>query len=471
MYRIARPKKDTTIYSDQPCKNTGLDEILELMTFAEDLPKSPDCDPSYLSESVNKEFDPDFGYDRFTNDFIYNYRKTFEHYAEYLGFLDFDSGDRLEDLTTSEAKEIMEIVIEDFYPPIKRFGKEFETLRAQKSRILLYFKVEEWIQKIKDLKDVESGEDPPDYDVFLRLWATESRELPLDYNIDIHPLEGRFSYFLVHTSLEGFGTGLGRKFNKSEVGASWLFQDVSSQERWGQPGGDFPDGRLNGEVVKDTQRFDFESPDLFTSVKNTFEYWLDNGNEGMVVKRSNIDEKMKGGIYQAIENLGAPSELKFFSTMTHTIYAPELLLAIDDHEWYTDAGEFIAFADSLDVVATNLSDEYTNEESPRIRVAVEEMFPDKVYLEDEDAVAQRRTPKYLPEGSVMYSIVDDVADKTIIPFTKYSQLSFDPDGYYFDIDMTNFYPERVYEIRFKYIDPVDGYSKVYKNKQKFKVIK
>lgn len=438
MYRIKRPKKDTTIYSDEPCKNTGLDEILELNTKADELPAGPTCDPSYL-DTTGTEFETNYPPD---------------------------------ELLPNASNPTAEDVVDELYPKIERFGKSFESVRAQKSRVLIKFEIDDWIDEINEELDVASGEDTIDYDVFLRMYSTESRELPNYYSLNAHPLKDTFSYLFNYSELDSWDTSHGRKYNDTDAGVSWIFRDISGNYRWDRPGGDFftTDPDDSSVEVYDSQEFDFESPDVYMSIKNVFDFWRDYGNAGLLLKRSDVEEKMKQGIYTAIENLGELTRLSFFGGLTHTIYAPEIILATDDHEWYTDAGELIMYADDIEVTVTNLKEEYSNNERPRMRVAVEEMFPDKIFLEDDEARDRRRTPKYLEEGTLTYSIKDDISKKTIVPFSKYSQLSFDPDGYYFDLDLNNYYPERVYEIEFKYEDPEDGFSHVFKTDQKFKVV-
>lgn len=422
MFKIKRPKKDTTILSDEPCENRGLDEVLHLKVEADELPSSPTCASSFL--------------DAQNSDFTNNYPPS--------NFLD---------IPNPTAQDL----IDYFYP-------EVSSLRAQKSRALLKWDLSDWITLTSNFSS-GSGVEPTDYDVFLKMFHTQSQKLPLKYQIQFFPLANNHSNFGA-----GFEQGTGRSADPRKQGASWIFKDIIQNRRWTKPGGDVVKKNQDGDKVYAFQNFNFDDPDINVSIKQVFDYWKENENNGLLVKFEDQVEKLQTSNFSP-GSLREPAELFFFGSLSHTIYKPELLLGFDDHEWNTSGADMLTYDESLKITLSDLENEYFEGEQTRIRVNVTKKYQTRKFINIDDYVTDKRTPKFLPEGSLKYSVVDATANKTIIPYSKYSQLSFDPNGYYFNLDLTNFYPERVYEIRFKYDDPVEDFEEIYDNKHKFKVKK
>lgn len=419
MFKIKRPKKDTTILSDLPCENRGLDEVLQLKTVGGELPVSPTCDSSFL-KTGSFEFKNNYPPSKFVN----------------------------------KPNATVEDVVNKFYPTVRDSG-----FRALKSRVLMKWSIEDWIQLVSG----GSGVEQKDHDVFLKMYHTQSQKLPISYDLEFYPIESKDTSFGT-----GFKQGDGREGQNRSRGASWIFKDAIQNKRWNRPGGDFLKKDKNGNQTYVEKRYDFEDPDINLSIKNVFDYWKKHENNGLLIKFSKKVEDLKSNNFGP-GNLTDPAELFFFGSLSHTIYKPELLLGFDDHEWNTSGADMLLYKDRLKLTISNLEDEFYEGEKIRLRVNVTERYQNKKYLDRDNYHENKRTPKFLPEGSLMYSIEDKIAGKTIVPFSKYSQLSFDPNGYYFDLDLTNFYPERTYEIKFKFDDPVGDFEEVYDNRHKFKV--
>jgi len=417
MFKIKRPKRDTTILSGSPCENRGLDEVLQLKTVGGELPVSPTCDSSFLKTS-SFEFENNYPPSKFVD----------------------------------KPSATTEDVVNEFYPTASGF-------RALKSRILMKWDVEEWVQLVFG----GSGVKKKDHDVFLKMYHTQSQKLPISYDLEFCPVGTKGASFGT-----GFKQGDGREGQNRSKGASWIFKDAVQNKRWKRPGGDFLKKDKNGSQVHVKKKYDFEDPDVKVSIKNVFDYWRKRENNGLLVKFSKSIEDLKSNNF-GTGNLTDPAELFFFGSLSHTIYKPELLLGVDDHEWNTSGADMLLHNDRLKLTISNLEDEFYEGEKIRLRVNVTERYQNKKYLDRDNYHENKRTPKFLPEGSLKYSIEDKIAGKTILPFSKYSQLSFDPNGYYFDLDLTNFYPERAYEIKFKFDDPVGEFEEIYDNKHKFKV--
>ncbi len=419
MFKIKRPKRDTTILSGDPCENRGLDEVLQLKVEGGELPVSPVCDSNFVDTS--------------SVEFENNYSPT-----------------ELLDDQSANAEDL----VNELYPPVEDSG-----FRALKSRILLKWSVDDWIQLISG----GSGVKPKDHDVFLKMYHTQSQKLPISYGLEFYPLGAKNTSFGA-----GFKQGDGREGQNRSKGATWIFKNAVQDKRWVKPGGDFLEKDSEGNQIHVKKQYDFEDPDINVNIKDVFNYWKEHENNGLLIKFSKEVEDLKSDSFGS-DNFTDPTELFFFGSLSHTIYKPELLLGFDDHEWNTSGADMLLYNDRLKLTISNLEDEFFEGEKIRLRVNVTERYQNKKYLDRDNYHKNKRTPKFLPEGSLKYSIEDNIAGKTIIPFSKYSQLSFDPNGYYFDLDLTNFYPERTYEIKFKFDDPVGGFEEIYDNKHKFKV--
>jgi hypothetical protein len=297
---------------------------------------------------------------------------------------------------------------------------ELDRVRGEEARALIQF----------DLRRVNEyyGGSVSNSEALLRLWTTEASNLPFEYDLACYPVT------------EAWNRGVGREPNDLETsGVTWIQRTDAD---WIFPGADFDPS------VEGRQRFRYESADAKIDVTELTDYWIldENDNYGLIVIRENDRTQS--------------SELKFFGGLTHTIYSPELVIRYDDSVFAPseEQEEMGALDPELDEVRVEVQDqnpEYVPDGIKRFHVLAREKYAKQPFAEE----ITRPTPRYL-DGDLRYEIRDALNEKTLVPFSQASTLSFGPKGYYFDIDLRNVQPSRHYELRFRYKSPT-GYTETF----------
>jgi hypothetical protein len=166
--------------------------------------------------------------------------------------------------------------------------------------------------------------------------------------------------------------------------------------------------------------------------------------------------------------------LKYFSSNTHTIYAPKLEVRWDDSNF---DGSVSASLNQLTMSAvdnilypTRLRDKYHVNEKVRFRVGARKRYVKKTF----SSSVQTVSGSYVPEGSGSYSIVDVATGEDVVPFqdnnsVSYTKLSADSSGNYFTQWLNGFEPNRVYKILLK-LKMDDGQEIIYDENYEFKVV-
>lgn len=298
---------------------------------------------------------------------------------------------------------------------ILQLGRE----NNEESRVLVQFDLDRVRQYIS------SGEiSGQQFESHLRLYTTEVRSVPGEYTIEVYPLNKEWI------------RGTGRKFNvfPIEDGVSW---NSTGNVDWTNSGGDFNTSYSGEEKFKD-----FETSDLNVDVSLIVFTWVENVEENngfLLFSDSTFDD----------ENYF----LNYFGTFTHTIYPPELVVKYDDSVVDTTTGEALEVEDDPVATFSGLEEEYRNQGIKRFRVNVKRRYESLRFVED---FVENPSPLYISDsGDLKYELVDLRSEKTLIPFSEYSKLSFDENGYYFDVDFEGFQPNRYYEINLRF-DHVDG---------------
>jgi len=175
-------------------------------------------------------------------------------------------------------------------------------------------------------------------------------------------------------------------------------------------------------------------------------------NHGLLLKRSGSEErdsKQRGS-------------LKFFSRDTHTIYSPRLEVCWNDASGSFKTGSLepldVLNKDNIVYMKHN-NGKYKENSRTRFRVYGREKWPTKTFATKSVAL----DIKYLPSSSY-YSIKDAHTDEVVVPFsTKYTALSCDSNGNYFDLYMDGLQPERHYRFVYKVVSGsrVEFYDKDY----------
>ena len=309
---------------------------------------------------------------------------------------------------------------------------------ANNSRILIKFDLAAVSQSIVD------GDISSTHKFYLNLSATEAKEIPAEYTINVFPVS------------QSWDNGVGKLFNNpiTKDGVSWTYRDGEDAGTvWTTSSfapattGSFATTAgggtwYTGSGFEASQSYSFESSDMRMDVTGIVDKWLSGSitNDGFIIKRTDADE-------QSNDQQGS---LKFFSRETHTIYVPRLEVAWDDSVFST--GSLSPLTDeNIVFYVKNLSGEYKDNAKAKIRVFGRARYPTKAFSTSSAFLET----KYLPTSS-FYSIVDAHTEEIIVPFDdNYTKLSLDSSGNYVNLWMSDFQLQRYYKLIFKVVRSAD----------------
>ena len=184
-------------------------------------------------------------------------------------------------------------------------------------------------------------------------------------------------------------------------------------------------------------------------------YPLGLTNNGFIIKKTDIVEQ---------DNFGF-GELKYFSTDTHTIYPPKLTFKWDDSSYNPKGGATTLSSGDIFLELYNNKATFQRKSKQRFRLTTRKRYPDRTFTTSSNYL----DIQYLPSSSY-YGLRDATTDEIIIPFdTKFTKLSADSDGMYFDLFMEGLQPERYYKLMFR-VDNNDGIN-IYDEDYFFKVVR
>jgi hypothetical protein len=308
------------------------------------------------------------------------------------------------------------------------------------TRILIQFDLREVFATLT-ARGLNSGS----YKAYLVLRATEAESLPIEYTVYAHAVSGSWDN----------GTGYYNNLPEIKNGVSWRYRTAKSQNRlWetaslasgvtssfqSAAGGGVYYYTASAAVPSRwacTQSFNYEAPDLRMDVTPIVDAWRTGvwPNHGFLLKHSDTAE-------QDTSILGS---IKFFAKDTHTIFIPRLEVAYDDTT-LSGTGSFVeATGDDFVVYLKNLHESYGEQEKPKIRLGVRDVFPTPTYATSSNYLVSKRL-----STSSFYSVLDSVTDEVIIPFDDTgSRVGCDSQGNYIHLDMNAMLPERYYRLIFK----------------------
>ena len=266
---------------------------------------------------------------------------------------------------------------------------------------------------------------------------TESEEIPLEFNIDIHPVS------------QSWEMGKGTRFDEIETaGVTWNYREGDSSLRWvnnivgGIPvfatnstGSFAGKGGVWYSNLSGSQNFVYKTEDIKADITTIFQSWLSGSiqNEGLIVKHKNSIE----------EDSNDYGILKFFSKETNTIHQPKVRIGWDDVTFSTGSLTELT-SEEIKVGIRNFKKEYKVNTTPKSRVVGRDLYPTKTF----SSTAQYGISKFLPTTSY-YQICDYHSGEVVVPFSNYTKLSCDSDGNYFNLNLSNWEVDRVYNIEFK----------------------
>ena len=315
---------------------------------------------------------------------------------------------------------------------------------------------------------------------YLKLYTNNAHDLEYKYGIEAWPISESWNMGKGRTDDQKVlpGGSLGHE----EEGVSWQYKDGRFYfgNTWetnpaimgvGTTGSysTTPGGATwyTGSGYVASQSFDYEATDINMDVTNIVNNWLNKSipNEGFIVMRSGsnqgstIDEERNGIPY---------GTLQFFSTDTHTVYQPKLVVSWKDRTATNTLTQ-------IDVTSDNIVDirnrgKYKKSDRVRVDIIARPKFPAKTYQTASEAL-----DKYILPHLSYWSVKDMITEETIIPFSSESTwIGNDANGSYFNIWMDQFYDERRYKFVFKSITGDYNYptkETVYDNDMTFKVVR
>jgi hypothetical protein len=297
------------------------------------------------------------------------------------------------------------------------------------SRVLIKFDLSEISSSIV------SGDIPSNANFHLRLWATETSDLPIDYTIYAYPVS------------QSWTNGNGNYNDSPQItnGVSWRYRTgLGSSETWGtgsnvdrtfqttSGGGNW----FTGSGYEASQSFSYEFPDIRMNVTDIVNKWLtgDVTNNGLILKRSNTDESGSSVF----------GSLKFFSKDTHTVFIPRMEITWDDSD-LSGTGSIAEVGDDYTIFIPNIRPAYQENTRAKIRIKPRDTYPTRTYSTSSNYAQLRRLPT-----SSYYSVSDYSTGETIIPFDANStKISCDSNGNFFYLRMNALLPERYYELKIK----------------------
>ena len=327
---------------------------------------------------------------------------------------------------------------------------------------------------------IQDGKIPSTAKYYLNLYDAGSSELLRNQNL--------FAYMVSGSDwTEGNG-----KLDHDPVttdGVSYQYRNHDEQTPWVTgsvltDGGSWWTGSQGGQysvsssfsMTKATQDVRIDVTDL---VKNHIYSSSLFPNRGFIIKRESFYTGSRDFSYNPGSDTTKDESsstrlgnLKFFSTDTHTIYPPKLEVQWDDSSWATGSLSGLSSSDleRLKVYFKNLRQEYKEGSIVKFRVVGRELYPTTAF----STTPSELTVKYLPSGSIYYSVRDAETEEVIVPFGTGSKISCDSSGNYFNLWMNGLQAERNYRFLVKVVSgsgTTDEQVNFYDDNYEFRVVR
>ena len=297
----------------------------------------------------------------------------------------------------------------------------------------------------------------------LHLYLADAYEIPINYNLYAYPIYGAWD-----SGVGKFGdqpantTGASWQYKQAELSSPWISLPypsgvTSSYQSTSTPGGGTWYTGSAGINLESTQLHVLNSTndvniDVTAAVKLFTTGTIDNN--GFIIKLPKDLEY----------NLTSSIRLKYYGVDTNTIYPPFLEFKWDDSTYNT--GPLSVVSNSTAVVnLTNNKGRYVDSGKQRFRVSARPKYPARTFTTSSAYL----TNYALPQASY-WGLRDENTEEMVVDFdTKYTKISCDSNGGFFDVYMDGLQPERYYRILIK--TTLDGSTTVIDNQNIFKVVR
>jgi hypothetical protein len=347
-------------------------------------------------------------------------------------------------LSNTGLDEIVEL---GGYPDFSNIG--------QTSRILVKYRTSE-------IQDVIANKVTGSYTASLNMYLADSLEIPVNYSIYAHPISGAWDN----------GTGKYGDLPTNSTGVSWTYRNANLISPWStsnftagvtasfkstQVGGGTWYTASNGVNLTFTQSHDtVSSQDV--SIDVTRAITLHNVgtivNDGFIIK-----------LQDSLESQNTSSiNIKYYSLDTNTIYPSFLEFKWDDSVYNT--GSLSVLNNSISIVnLTNNTGRYTDSGKQRFRLSTRPKYPPRSFTTSSAYLINYALP-----SASYWGIRDENTEEMLIDFdTRFTKISCDSNGSFFDVYMDGLQPERYYRILVK--TTLDGSTTVIDNQNIFKVVR
>jgi hypothetical protein len=385
---------------------------------------------------------------------------------------------------------------QSIYNPITTFTNDPEF-----SRILIQFDLTSISSSLLS-GDINNGSK-----FFLKLKASSTNEVPLDYKIYAYPVSKSWDMGTGRYDTDGLGSfganwyyntiqntaslwysptastvtydfsdylltsSLGPSASFQNGGATWFynvpstylqptsstsssFYNISSGSKYISS---FCSSSLSGSSLICSQSYSYSTSDIYMDVTSIVKGWICGcvPNNGFILISS----------LELVQSDDINSSIKFFSKETNTIYQPYLDVKWDDSIYSTGSLVSLTGFNPYTVVVKNVSREYKFGSVPRINIFAREKSPLKNFTKGYQQ-SQYLSSSLLPSDSY-YAIKDNESENFVIDFDDYTKLSCDGAIHYFRLDTTGLPVERYYRILIK--TEINGEIVIFDNGNIFKV--
>ena len=274
------------------------------------------------------------------------------------------------------------------------------------------------------------------------------------------------------------GTGKYLDQPLTENGVAWAFRIFSGSGEWAINNASGVTGSYSGSnegggawytssLYYASQELTYGSDlDINMDVTNVTKHWYSGSkglgglfNGGLIIKQT--------GSQEFVSSLNQQVELKFFSIDTHTIYPPHLELKWQDAVYSTGSstGSLLTSTNAYVSLENNPGVFYSGSIN-RFRINARPKFPTRVFTTS----SLYTTQHFFPSSSNTHFAIKDLdTNEFIVDFDqRYTAVSADENGCYFDVYMNGLEPERYYKILLK--TTISGSTRIFDNDYYFKVI-
>ena len=316
-----------------------------------------------------------------------------------------------------------------------------------------------------------------DCELFFKNYISEAQGVNLDVTVELHPLAQAWSN----------GTGHYDDNPQVDDGCSWKYSNYSGSAVWNTNGNingfhytgswdktnEFGEDAIGGGVwftgsnvliPAMTQTFALRtSKDIEIDVTKVVKLWYSQSAYGEGIPNYGFISKLSGSAEFNTSKFLQP-DLKYYSIDTNTIYPPQLEFRWVDYTSSIDSSSPIISNSDIKLSLSENPQEFYQDAVNRFYINVSPLYPIRTY----QTASLYTGLNYLPTSSY-YAIKDLDTNEYVINFdTKYTQISADSKGNFFDVYMNGLEPERSYSVLVKTI--ISGSTLIIDDNNYFKVI-